>query len=123
LKAPCNTPYGVPHRELIRSLIETRIGFYEAWDGVYKVRDGEFLEFLRITGINEVYIESAPREWIYRLLQNGVQVYILRRKNQNSLRDRYNFRKSHENDARLLYLIYRDNPSYFRGYVKRVSRG
>ena len=46
-------------------------------------------------------------------------IYILRNKNQNSLRRRYNLRKSHENDARLLYFIYKENPRYFREYVKR----
>jgi len=88
-------------------------------DEVYKVSDSNFIDFIEFIGASEVYLESAPREWIYRLLENNIQVYILRCKNQNSLRRRYSLRKNHEDDAKLLYLIYSENPGCFRRYVKR----
>jgi len=86
---------------------------------VYKVRDENFIDFLEITGITEVYIESAPRGWIYRLLDNNIQVYILRSHNQNILRRKYGLKKNHGNDEKILYLVYKENPSYFRRYCKR----
>ena len=76
-------------------------------DKVYRVRDENLIDFLEITGVNEVYIESAPRGWIYRLLENNITVYILRYKNQSKLRKQYGLRKNHSNDARLLHLIYK----------------
>jgi len=88
-------------------------------DKVYKVRDKNFIEFLEMTRVKEVYIESAPREWIYKLLENNIQVYILRSRDQNNLRWKYGLKKSHENDAKLLYRIYKENPEYFRRYCKR----
>jgi len=88
-------------------------------DNVYKVRDKDFIGFLEIAGVKEVYIESAPREWIYRLLDNNIQVYILREHNQNRLRRKHGLKKNHESDARLLYLIYKEHPEYFRRYCKR----
>jgi len=64
-----------------------------------------------VAGVREVYLESAPRD--------GIRVYILRSHNQNTLRKKYSLRKSHENDARLLYLVYKENPEYFRRYCRR----
>lgn len=88
-------------------------------DKVYRVRDENLIDFLEITGVNEVYIESAPRGWIYRLLENNIMVYILRYKNQSKLRKQYGLRKNHSNDARLLHLIYKKHSEYFRKYSKR----
>jgi hypothetical protein len=108
MKAFIDFQRNVPHRVYITARNKT-----------YKVGDGEFLGFLSSSGIDEVYVESAPRKWIYKLLQNGIKVYVLRKHNQNILRNKYIIRKSHENDVRLLYLIYKDDSSYFRRYVKR----
>ena len=88
-------------------------------DRVYKIREKDFIDFLEMTGVNEVYLESAPRGWMYKLLENNIQVYILRSHNQNNLRRKYGLKKSHENDAKLLYRIYKENPEYFRRYCKR----
>ena len=88
-------------------------------DKVYKVNDDALLNFLKRGNINEVYVESASKKFLYRLLNNGIQVYILRNKNQNNLRKKYSLRKSHENDAKLLYKIFKEDPNSFRKYVKR----
>jgi len=98
----------IPHRVYIPSK-----------DKVYKVKDSDFIDFLKVAGVDKVYIEGAPREWIYRLLNNNIQVYILRNHNQNILRRKHNLKKSHENDAKLLYIIYREYPEYFRRYCRR----
>ena len=98
----------VPHRVYIPSE-----------DRVYKVRDENFIDFLEMAGVEEVYIESAPREWIYKLLDNNIQVYILRNHSQNNFRKKYNLKKNHENDAKLLHFIYKEDPSNFRRYYKR----
>ena len=108
MKAFVDFQRSIPHRIYIP---------YE--DNVYKVRDKDFIGFLEIAGVKEVYIESAPREWIYRLLDNNIQVYILREHNQNRLRRKHGLKKNHESDARLLYLIYKEHPEYFRRYCKR----
>ena len=102
----------VPHRVYIPSE-----------DRVYKVRNEDFIEFLEMAGVEEVYIESAPKEWIYKLLDNNIQVYILRSHNQNTLRRKHNLKKNHENDAKLLYLVYKENPANFRKYCKRQLNG
>jgi len=61
MKAFVDFQRSIPHRIYIP---------YE--DNVYKVRDKDFIGFLEIAGVKEVYIESAPREWIYRLLDNNI---------------------------------------------------
>lgn len=55
----------------------------------------------------------------YIISLTTIQVYILRYKNQNGLRKQYGLRKNHSNDARLLYLIYKEHLEYFGRYCKR----
>jgi len=86
---------------------------------VYRVSDKELINFLKKMNIKEVYIESAPKEWIRNLLNNNTKVYVLRVKNHREWRKKYNLRKNHENDAKMLYLIYQENPRIFREYCKR----
>jgi len=98
--------------------VEHRI-YIPSEEEIYKVSDEELIEFLRSKNITEIYIEAAPKQWIYKLLSNDVKVYILRIKKQRLWRKKYGLRKNHENDAKLLYLLYQENPKLFKQYVKR----
>jgi len=87
---------------------------------VYKVKDEDIIDFLKEKGISEVYIESAPINWLYKLLDNDLKVYILRDKGLISeYRKKYRLKKNHENDAKLLYKIYMNNPKSFGEYSRR----
>jgi len=87
---------------------------------VYRVRDEDIIDFLRSKRIREVYLENAPTEWLYNLLDNSFKIYILRFKRLiKEYRKKYNMKKNHENDATLLYIIYKDNPRKFGEYHKR----
>ncbi len=86
-------------------------------DKVYKVTS--LIEFLKDKEIKEVYVEEMDSELMNQLLYNGIKIYHLRIKNHREWRKKYGLKKSHENDARLLYLIHKDHPEYFREYTPR----
>jgi len=87
---------------------------------VYRVRDEDIIDFLRGRGVSEVYLEGAPTNWLYNLLDNDFKVYTLRDKKMiKEYRKKYNIKKNHENDAKLLYIIYKDDPENFGEYRRR----
>jgi len=86
---------------------------------VYKVSNDKLIDFLKKMNIKEVYIESAPKQWINKLLDNNIRVFILRTKNHRKWRKKYKLRKSHENDTKLLFLLFQNEPKLFKKYVKR----
>jgi len=98
----------VPHRIFIPEKNE-----------VYRMPDKELINFLKKMNVEELYIEGAPKEWINNLLLNGIRVYILRIRNHKEWRRKHSMKKSHENDTKLLYLLYKENPELFREYVRR----
>lgn len=86
-------------------------------DKVYKVTS--LIEFLKGKEIKEVYVEEMNPELVESCHANGIKVYHLRIKNHRVWRQKYHLKKSHANDARLLYFIYQDHPEYFREYTPR----
>jgi len=86
---------------------------------IYKVDNSKLTNFLKDKGIREIFIESAPKAWIQNLVNNDIKVHILRIKNHRAWRKKHNLKKSHENDVKLLYLLYKGNPRIFREYFKR----
>ena len=89
-------------------------------DKVYKVEDEDIIDFLKEKGVSEAYLESAPIRWLYNILNNGFNVYTMRfKKLISEYRKKFNMRKSHSNDAKLLYMIHRENPKSFIEYHRR----
>lgn len=79
---------------------------------IYKVRN--LAEFLILKNIKEVYVEDVQHPELAELFNKGIRIFHLRIKNHNLWRKKYRLKKTHENDAKLLFLIYKDHPEYFR---------
>ena len=111
--------------EIIRAFIDWQIRrkhavYLPSEDRVYRMADGELIDFLKSKRVREVYLEGASRKRLYDLLDAGFRVFTLRRRNQREERKKRNIKKSDEDDAKLLYEIWRGDPKAFGEYHVRA---